>query len=114
MVIADLVAAFREASSQLRFEFEASFPVTLPDGSVVESIGRLPQFGSARGALLFAEQNRPSAASLAALKEMGYFASVLFESYGHFDERLFAETLDDWGFFGTEKDRPAWYTGRAW
>ena len=112
---ADRIAtAFRQAATQLNFEFQPGFAVSLPDGVIVESIGRLPFFGSTRGTLVFAEQASPSPASLRALDEMGYFTSLLFASHERFDERHFAETLDDWGFFGPESDRPAWYTGRSW
>ncbi len=112
---ADRIAtAFRQAAAQLKFEFQSGFAISLPDGSIVESIGRLPFFGSALGTLVFAEQASPLPASLRALEEMGYFTSLLFASYERFDERHFAETLDDWGYFGPDSNRPAWYTGRSW
>jgi hypothetical protein len=34
--------------------------------------------------------------------------------YRRFDETLFRETLDDWGWFGPEAARPSWYTGQPW
>ena len=102
------------AATQLNFEFQPWFSVSLPDGAIVESIGCLPFFGSTRGTLVFAEQARPSPASFRALDEMGYFTSLLFVSYERFDERHFAETLDDWGFAGPDSDRPAWRTGKSW
>jgi hypothetical protein len=109
-----IASAFVQAASHLGFEFQAGFSITLDDGSVVRSLGRLPRFGSRRGALVFADDSRPSAASLRALDEMGYFTSVLFPSYETFDARHFSETLDDWGYYGHESDRPAWYTGLSW
>lgn len=109
-----ILAAFRQAATQLKFEFEAGFVATLLDGSIVQSIGRLPHFGAARGTLIFAEQASPSSATLRALDEMGYFSSVPFSSYERFAERHFAETLDDRGFFGPSSEQPAWYTGKSW
>ena len=106
--------AFMQEASHLGYEFQTGFAVTLRDGSVVRSLGRLPFFGSRRGALLFAEDAKPSADSLRALHEMGYFTSLLFASYECFDAKLFSETLDDLGYYGPESDRPAWYTGASW
>jgi len=91
-----IASAFAQAASHLGFEFQAGFAVTLSDGSVVRSLGRLPLFGSKLGALVFADDAKPSAGSLRALAEMGYFTSSLFASYETFDAGHFAETLDDW------------------
>lgn len=86
---ADRIAtAFRQAATQLNFEFQTGFALSLPDGSIVESVGRLPFFGSARGTLVFAEQASPVPVSLRALEEMGYFTSLLFASYERFDEPM--------------------------
>jgi len=112
---ADRIAnAFVQAATHLKFEFQAGFAVTLNDGTVVRSLGRLPLFGSRCGALVFAEDAAPSSASLRALDEMGYFTSVLFPPYETFDAQHFSETLDDWGYYGAESDRPAWCTGQSW
>jgi len=109
-----IASAFAQAASHLGFEFQAGFAVTLSDGLVVRSLGRLPLFGSKLGALVFADDAKPSAGSLRALAEMGYFTSSLFASYETFDVGHFTETLDDWGYYGLESDRPAWYTGQSW
>jgi hypothetical protein len=42
------------------------------------------------------------------------FVSQLGQSYRRFDAALFRDTLDDWGWFGSSDDRPAWYTGKSW
>jgi hypothetical protein len=114
MTADNIAMAFREAATRLKFKFEPRFLVTLPDGSIVRSIERLPHFGSTHGALVFSEKSTPSAASLSTLEEMGYFPSVVFDSYERFDEKHFVDTLDDWGFFGPDVDRPDWCTGSAW
>jgi hypothetical protein len=45
---------------------------------------------------------------------MGYFCSVLFPTYEEYKRELFIDTLDDWQFFGSERERPPWYTGKPW
>jgi len=114
MTAGRIIDAFVQAASHLGIEFQPDFAVVLGDGSVVRSLGWLPQFGSRRGAVLFAEEASPSAASLRALADMGYFTSLLFLSYETFDAEHFSETLDDWGYYGLGSDRPVWYTGRSW
>ncbi len=113
MPVDRITSAFLQAASYLGFEFQAGFSVTLGDGSIVRSVGRLPLFGSRSGALVFAEDAKPSSASLQELQGMGYFTSLLFPSYEIFDAKHFSETLDDWGYFGAESGRPAWSTGKS-
>ena len=87
---------------------------TLEDGSEIQSLGLVRHFGSNVGTLLFSELESPEASSVTKLKSFGYFVSVLFESYHVFDEEYFKATLNDWGFYGQERERPQWFTGAQW
>jgi hypothetical protein len=109
-----ITSAFTEASSVLSFSFAPWFVVVLDEGSSVQSLGLVRGFGARLGTLLFSEAHRPTSRELAELKGKGYFYSLLFESYRSFDQRLFEDTLTDWGFFGPEDERPVWYTGEPW
>lgn len=106
-----ITSAFVQAAGELGFSFEPAFAVALRDGSVIQSLGFVRHFGSELGALLFSESQCPSSRECEELQGLGYFYSQLFEGYCRFDEQLFKETLDDWGFFGSEQERPDWYSG---
>jgi len=108
-----ITSAFLQAADGLGFSFDPAFPVRLKDGSVIQSLGFVRHFGSELGTLLFSESQCPSSRERDELQGMGYFYSQLFESFHEFDEELFKETLNDWGFFGNEQERPSWYSGAS-
>ena len=109
-----ITSAFLRAAADLGFTFEPSFLLKLPEGEVVETLGIVRDFGSEKGALLFARDAAPNAAIREKLRAAGYFSSELFSSYETYDRDLFTETLDDWRWFGAESSRPSWYSGKQW
>jgi hypothetical protein len=111
MTANQITSAFIQAADGLGFSFEPAFSVTLKDGSAIQSLGLVRHFGSKLGTLIFSESQCPSTSQCEELHGMGYFYSGLFELYYEFDEELFKETLNDWGFFGNEQERPNWYSG---
>ncbi len=109
-----ITSAFAHAAGRLGLSFESTHYVRLAGGAVIKSLGLVRNFGSSIGTLLFCEEQFPSDLEQAELEREGYRCSVLFESYEVFDEGHFKDTLNDWGFYGSENERPAWYTGKAW
>jgi hypothetical protein len=109
-----VTVAFTEAAARLDFGFEPAFVLDLPDGTAIETLGWVQHFGSSAGTLLFAADAGPGREQLEGIGAMGYFLSLLSPSYEHYEESLFTGTLDDWGFYGPESDRPDWYTGQPW
>lgn len=105
-----VVAAWREAVTDLGFQFTSPFVVTLPDGSRHEHLGLIHQFGRRVGALI-AVLGQPSEKLP---RPVDYFWSILGQGYARYDRQLFVDTLDDWQFFGPEAVRPAWYSGKSW
>jgi hypothetical protein len=103
--------AWRRAASELGIRVRAPFEIALGDGNVVEVEAFLPDFGGREGALAVSEANRSSGQTAATT---GAFVSFLSDRYRLFDEALFRETLDDWGWRGAEAEPPSWYTGRPW
>jgi hypothetical protein len=110
--VRQIEAAFQQASGKLGFEFRSPYTVELSNGVIVCAIGLVVAFGSPRGTLLFADRDeeRPTRE----LHASGYFFSILSDSYEAFDENHFIETLNDWGYFGPDADRPRWYSGAPW
>lgn len=109
-----ITSAFVQAADALGFSFEPAFSVALKDGPAIQSLGLVRHFGSALGTLLFSESLCPSTRESEELQGMGYYFSLLFESYCQFDEQLFKDTLSDWGFFGNGQEPPNWYSGASW
>jgi len=109
-----ITSNFAQAADRLGFSFEPAFTVVMKDGSMIQSLGFVRHFGSELGALLFSESQCPSSREGEELQGMGYFYSQLFECFYEFDEELFKDTLNDWGFFGDEQERPNWYSGAPW
>jgi len=92
----------------LEFEFEPAFVLLISNGTAVATLGLVREFGSRSGTLLFAESSVPSDAEQAEIRSLGYFISLLFPTYFEYDEELFKDTLNDWGYFGHESRRPGW------
>lgn len=103
--------AWREAGSRLMIRVMAPFEVALTDGSTVEVEAFLPDFGGPQGTLAVSLADEVRAKKVAGEEK---YVSLLGPAYRRFDETLFRETLDDWGWFGAESARPTWYTGRPW
>lgn len=114
MAIHPISAAFTEAASRLGIAFVPMFVFKPHDGEAIETLGLVSEFGSKQGTLIFSESNRPSLEQFSAIKTAGYFYSILFPSYTQYDQSLFVDTLNDWGYFGNEAKRPSWFTGKTW
>jgi hypothetical protein len=109
---AEVVAAWKEAAADLGIQFTTPFVVTLPDGHRQEHLGLVHHFGRRLGTLV-SVLHEPS--EKFPRPEVGdYFWSVLGSSYSRYDRQEFIDTLDDWQFFGTESERPKWYSGKSW
>ena len=44
----------------------------------------------------------------------GFYVSNLASSYRCYEREHFIATLNDWGWYGPERLRPDWYTGKPW
>jgi len=108
---AKVVAAWHKAAAELGIKFTAPFAVTL-DGTHVESLGLVHDFGRRVGTLISVLHEPSEAKRLHG--DDDYFTSILGSSYARYDRQLFIDTLDDWQFFGSEAERPSWYSGKSW
>ncbi|KRC65109.1 hypothetical protein ASE12_10250 [Aeromicrobium sp. Root236] len=110
MTIAD---AWRTAGVELGIHVTAPARVQL--GSAVgEFDAFVADFGSGAGTLVASSHRVLDSATREAAKRSGFFVSQVDpESYAVFDRSLFVDTLNDWGWFGTD-ERPDWYTGESW
>ena len=106
-----ITSAFIKAAVDLGFSFEPSSSMALADGTIIGTVGLVHSFGSSKGTVLFALDAEPDPSIGPALTSEGYFYSLLSPEYDTYDRDLFAETLDDWQWFGSDSSRPDWYTG---
>ncbi len=95
-----LLRTWRTAAEDLGIEVE-------PHGDDVV----VRQFGSHLGMLCSVSNDWAAVKSDADQLGMGF--SVLGPSYLSYDRALVIETLNDWGWCGTD-DPPRWYTGQPW
>ena len=103
--------AWIKAKEELQIEVIAPFSIVL-DGHEITAIAFLPNFGSAKGTLLFNIEN-PDGFSKA--MKYGYFCSQLnCESYEKYNQQLFQESLNDLQWCSSKKQPPIWYTGSSW
>jgi len=107
-----VIAAWKDASSDLGFKFTSPYVVTLPNGSRCEYPGLVHQYGSRHGTLI-AVLHEPSN-NLPRPERNDYFWSSLGPGYAAYERQKFIDTLDDWQFFGPENERPFWYSGKSW
>lgn len=81
------------------------------DGVKVESVGAfLPDFGSKNGTLLTCRFDTDDIIELE--EDTDYYGSGLNPNcYEPYDREQYIETLNDWGWFGSPDDAPAWFSG---
>jgi hypothetical protein len=109
---ARVVAAWKEAATDLGIRFTSPFITTATDGSSREHLGLVHQFGRRSGTLI-AVLHEPSEQIERPAGE-DYYRSILGAGYGRYERQSFIDTLDDWQFFGPESERPEWYSGKSW
>jgi len=105
----EISVAWRVAAVELYIRVFAPYSVTLPDGNSLEVKAYLPDFGSQHGAFAVG----PTDESLRRLlKGANLWVSMLGPAYRIFKRDVFEDTLEDWGWFGTDEHPPQWYTGK--
>lgn len=73
----------------------------------------LPDFGGNNGIVIIFDKMDNFAEFLNVARAAGFYFSNL-NGEASTSESSVKETLDDWGFYGPDSMRPAWYTGKPW
>jgi hypothetical protein len=109
-----VVEMWRKAADDLGFRFSSPFTIVTRSGQRIEAIGFIHHFGRSIGTII-SVMNQPSSFVPfdKTLLDEGYYFSTL-GGYGEYRRQLFVEILDDWQFFGSDSERPSWYTGKYW
>jgi hypothetical protein len=109
-----MAEAWISAAKDLGIEVACPYDLD-SQGRTYQYVVLIKYFGSPKGTLVFPLAYRLDEAAVEHGAQKGYFVSSLNEeSYGRYDRQLFIDTLNDWGYFGEESERPQWYTGEPW
>ena len=100
--------AWFNAASDLHIEMSSNYYFAATENGRLEAPVFLPEFGSARGTLLFVESS--AAHAIDAAHSAGYYVSIISESsYDHYNRAHFVEALREFGWNKSSKNPPAWY-----
>jgi len=108
--------AWRVAADALSIRIQVPYLLKTPDGEEVLCAAYLPDFGGPRGMVFGLWDHLAHLGDKVgtAAKSQGlYFSRINPEVYDYYDEEVFVEALTDWGFFGSEDDRPKWLWKRS-
>lgn len=104
----DVIRAWQEAALDLNLTIHTPFTFHDEKGHSIHCAVVIEHFGSKKGTIVMS-MNDVNDATIP--KKLGVFYSqVNPEIYGVYDRENFIDTLIDWGYFGTQKNKPEWYT----
>ncbi len=100
-----LIDAWKTASRELGIEIISPFEMNSENGKVKYPV-LVKNFGGKNGTIIarhsyFMDYPMPKHKDF-------FFSAVNADVYSHFDRKQFIETLIDWGFFGSDENRPEW------
>ena len=105
----NLITAWQRASEDLGIDIKTNYLVNTEGGKVKYPVF-VRSFGKKKGTIiakyeLFIDFPMP--------KHKDYhFSAVNVETYSKYDREYFIETLEDWGYFGADFNKPIWYRGK--
>jgi len=103
---------FLRLAKQLGVRVESPFFVPSAE-KLVRFDAFLPDFGGNNGIVIIFDDMNNFAELLQVASVAGFSFSNL-NGEASTSESSVKETLDDWGFYGPERFRPEWYTGKPW
>lgn len=105
----DIIEAWRKAEQDLGITVNSTFQLELKKET--KNFVFVKDFGGPSGTIVTLNHDTKD---FKELQELGFYCSALGDSYSTYNRNLFVETLNDWGFFGKESQKPTWYTGKGW
>lgn len=105
----EIIHAWQIAAEELNIKVYSPFSFLDEEGLRFQFELVIENFGSKKGTIVLS-MNEVNDTSIP--ERLGVFCSqVNLEIYGKYDREEFIDTLIDWGYFGPEEDKPAWYPG---
>jgi hypothetical protein len=108
----ELSQAWKDAAADLEISVQA--PYWIPADGSYRCIAWIEHFGRPNGTLAVRNHGGGWKVIQSEAASRGLFLSALSDSYRHYQRDRFIATLDDWGWFGPDNQRPAWYSGTPW
>ncbi len=100
--IEKMIQAWREAGNDLGLEVVSPF---IYEGQ--EYLLLVRSFGRKKGTII---QSLEYNVQLENLEYDEYYSSALnIDGYSEYGREKFIDTLEDWGYWGPEEERPGWY-----
>lgn len=107
-----LFYAWRVAGVTLGIRVESPYWSDTKVGGRVCCIAHLPDFGSPRGMLIgvvTGPEFETDEAVIRLAEDLGkYYSFINASVYEKYNECIFREALEDWGYWGSLEDRPQW------
>ena len=107
MELSDLKISWTDAAKDLGVRIDTSFLVNGSEVILIKS------YGSKLGTLIVPVEPRIKI-DFEDLKNKGFYVSQLGDGYEKYNKDLFIDTLNDWGYYGSESLKPIWYSGKPW
>ena len=105
------IDSWKIAANDLNIRIHTQFVIKINDTQDFKCPVFIEHFGSKLGTVIFSINDR---LDFKLLKESGYCSALNPASYSNYKRDLFIDTLNDWGFFGDQSNKPEWYTGEPW
>lgn len=103
-----MINAWKQAAGDLHIRIETPFIIKSDNEEFSYPI-LICDFGSKVGTIVNLIEDK---IDLGVIKNYGYYcSSINSRSYSKYNRDLFIDTLNDWGFFGDDSNKPDWYTG---
>ena len=103
-----LIDTWKRAAIELGLEIICPFKINTENGMVSYPI-LVKHFGGKKGTII---ARLELTMDIPIPKHKDYYFSVLdSDYYSNFNQELFIETLEAWGFFGDNEKQPDWYNG---
>ena len=104
-----VIIAWKEASQDLKINIKSPFFLETDNGKI-EYPMLIEKFGRKNGTIIL---NINDMDRFAKPEQYGFYRSALNPvSYGIYNREKFIDTLEDWGYFGDENERPNWFLGK--
>lgn len=100
--------AWKTASKDLGIEFIHPYIFKGIDGEEYEAVGLLPDFGNGKGVILTDRKTSDDVFFMANLMNDFHITLLIPRYYEVYDRERFIQTLSDWGWIGTESQKPDW------
>ncbi len=107
-----MIDAWRQAELDLGIKIKTPFQLQLDSKNSMTVDILVENFGSNNGTIILTTENMDD---FNIPEKHGYYCSALNpRGYSKYDRENFIDTLNDWGYFGDESNKPDWYTGEPW